>query len=99
MLEGPLHLLNVVSTAANIDFRVLRVLHTQSVTRPFIVTVPAPGTLLEVLSALSDGEADVLVVELRAVELQEVDEVLTQVHVIRAATFVLSLQIARHHHR
>ena len=73
MLEGTLHSLNVIRAATNVNLGVLRVLDRESVARALVLTLPASMALLKVLTALSDGQADILVVELCAVELKEVD--------------------------
>ena len=73
MLESTLHSLNVVRAATNVNLGVLRVLDRESVARALVLTLPASMALLKVLTALSNGQADILVVELRAVKLQEVD--------------------------
>ena len=73
MLESTLHSLNVVRAATNVNLGVLRVFDTESVARALVLTLPASMALLKVLTALSNGQADILVVELRAVKLQEVD--------------------------
>ena len=60
--------------------------------------LPPPMALLEVLAALSDGEADVLVVELGTIELQKVDQVLAKVHIVGASFLVLPLEVTGDHH-
>ena len=98
MLKGPLNFLYVVCAASDINVGVLGVLHGQSIARAVIVAFPTTLALQEVLSALSDRYADVFVVKLRAVELQEVDKVLAQVDIVGATPAVLALQVACHHH-
>ena len=73
MLESTLHSLNVVRAATNVNLGVLRVLDRKSIARALVLTLPASRALLKVLTALSNGQADILVVELRAVKLQEVN--------------------------
>ena len=98
VLEGSLHLLNVVGTAADVNLRVLRVLNTQAVSASLIVGVPPSMTLLEVVATLANAQAYVLVIKLSPIELQKVNEVLAKVNVVRATPLVLPLQIAGHHH-
>ena len=53
---------------------------------------------LEVPASLSNRKPDVLVIELCAIEFQEVYQVFSKVHIISSPTFVLPLQIAGDHH-
>ena len=98
MLERPLHLFNVVSASADINLWVLWVLDTKSISCSFIVPLPALRTFLKVLSASPDGQTDILIVELRPVKLQKVNQVLAEVYLIGSTLLVLSLQIACDHH-
>ena len=69
MLEGSLHFLNVICAASDIDIRLLRVLHAQSITASLIVTLPSSMALLEILTSFTNRNAYVLVVELGAIKL------------------------------
>ena len=69
MLESSLHFLNVICAASDVDIRLLRVLHAQSITASLIVTLPSSMALLEVLTSFTNRNAYVLVVELGAVKL------------------------------
>ena len=60
--------------------------------------LPPPMALLEILAALSDGETDVLIVELGTIKLQKVDQVLSEVHVVGSTFLVLPLKVACDHH-
>jgi len=64
MLECALYFLNVISTASNIDIRFLWIFDTETVATPFIMAFPASMAFLEVLSALTNRDTDVLIVEL-----------------------------------
>ena len=62
------------------------------------MSLPPSVVLLEILAALSDGETDVFVVELGTIKLQEVDQVLSEVHVVGATFLVLPLKVTGDHH-
>lgn len=98
MLERPLHLLDVVSAASDIDVLILWVLNAQSVPATLVMTFPSTMALLEVVPALTDRQADVLIIELCAVQFQEVDKMFTEVNIVGSAPLVLPLEIAGNHH-
>ena len=76
MLKRPLHLLYVIRTAAYINLRVLRILHTQAIASALIMALPALRAFLKVFAAPPYGESNVLVIELRPIQLKEVNQVL-----------------------
>ena len=77
MLERPLNLLNIVCTTAYINFRILWVLYAKTVSGAFIVTIPTTNAFLEVPATFSYRKTNVFVIELGAIELQEVYQVFT----------------------
>lgn len=100
MLECPLDLLYGEGRSPDIHFWVLRVLDREP-KASFLVLAVGPAALLlaKVGALLSDGDADALVIEYRAVELEELDEVAPQVNPVRAAPLVVPLEVARDQHR
>lgn len=60
--------------------------------------LPPTGVFLEVLAALTNRKPDIFVVKLRPIQLQKVNQVLSEVHVVRSTLLVLPLQVACNHH-
>jgi hypothetical protein len=100
VLKGSLNLADVVGAPSDVNLRVLRVLDGEFVARPLIVALPTSVALGEVETFLSDGNPDLLIVEVDSVKLEEIDQMLSQVHLFcrTVAEFVLSLEIAGSHH-
>jgi hypothetical protein len=92
VLESSLHFSDVVSTLANINFTVLGVFNAKSKALPFVtVRFPTARSFLKIVAILSDGDADVLVIEQGSIKLKEVYEVFAQVDIFSISFFVRPL--------
>ena len=76
MLEGALHFLDVIGATADVNLGVLWVLDGESIAGTFVVALPSAMALLEVFTALSYRQSNVFVVELSAIEFEEINQVL-----------------------
>ena len=95
MLECSLDLLDRISSSAYVLTWVLRVFHAQlKLASPVF---KSSVCLFEVKASFPDGNSNFVVVELGAVEVKELHQVVAQSQVVSPAFFVFSLQITNHH--
>lgn len=73
MLESSLDLADVVSAASNVNLRVLRVLHRESIAGALVVPLPTSASLREIETFLTDGYTDIFIVKTSAIELKKVN--------------------------
>ena len=94
MLEGSLHLSDVESTLPDVDSAVLGVFHAQTISLPLVtIALPASRVLLEVKATLSNRDPQLFIIEEGSVQLQEIEEVLSQISMVSAFFIVTPLQV------
>ena len=100
MLECTLDFSDVICASSYIDFWVLWVLNRKFVTRTLIIAFPTTASLGEIKAIFTDGDSNILIIELDTIKLKKVDQMLSKVHLFSRSTtkFVFSLKVTRGHH-